>query len=216
MKPNKQQLAIAKKIQKWIQTTREVEKARFAIPITRLTSIKSLCVDEVAAENFALYIARLVKQQMERATCPEHFTNEEWTQQKQLVDEALSLMDSYRENPSYESRQSLKNLLKDIDGVQGDDYRNFRWTTVRFVRSGDLLKLEYALRCFVEPDFSYWAYKLAREYVEGYGLQSGSGIVAESVPMLLEVAEFWCQYYFAQSLSEKFSDGGDRSVRPNP
>jgi len=153
---------------------------------------------------------------MERATCPEHFTDEEWEQQKQLVGEALALMDSYRENPSYESRQSLKNLLKDIDGVQGDDYRNFRWTTVRFVRSGDLLKLEYALRCFVETNFPYWAYKLAAEYVEGYGLQSGSGIVAESVPMLLEVAEFWCQYYFAQSLNEKFPDGGDRCVRPNP
>ena len=78
MKQNKQQLAIAKKIKKWIQTTREVEKARFAIPITRLTSIKSLCVDEVAAEKFALYLARLVPLQMDRANCPEHFTDEEW------------------------------------------------------------------------------------------------------------------------------------------
>lgn len=206
MKPNKQQLAIANKIKKWIQATQEVEKARFAIPITRLTSIKSLCTDEVAAEKFGLYIARLVQQQINQATCPEHFTSEEWAQQQQLVNDAIALMQSYLENPSYESRQSLRNLLKEIDGVQGDDYRNFRWATVRFVRSGDLLKLEYALRCFVETDFSYWTYKLAREYVEGYGLQSGSGIVAESVPMLLEVAEFWCQYYFAQSLSEKFPD----------
>jgi hypothetical protein len=209
MKQNKQQLAIAKKIQKWIQATQEVEKARFAIPITRLTSIKSLCVDEVAAEKFALYIAQQVQQQMDRATCPEHFTDEEWEQQKQLVGEAIALMDSYRENPSYESRQSLRSLLRDINGLQGENYRNFRWTTVRFVRSGDLLKLEYALRCFVETDFPYWAYKLAAEYVEGYGLQSGSGIVVESVPMLLEVAEFWCQYYFDQSLNEKFPDGND-------
>src|SRR4028119_1596348 len=107
MKQNKQQLAIAKKIKKWIQATQEVEKARFAIPITRLTSIKSLCVDEeVAAEKFALYIARLVQQQINQANCPEHFTDEEWEQQKQLVGEAIALMDSYRENPSYESRQS--------------------------------------------------------------------------------------------------------------
>ena len=215
MKQNKQQLAIAKKIKKWIQTTQEVEKARFAIPITRLTSIKSLCADEVAAEKFALYIAQGVQQQINQAICPEHFTSEEWAQQ-QLVGEAITLMQSYLESPSYESRQSLKSLLRDIDGLQGDDYRNFRGTTVRFVRSGDLLKLDYALRCFVEPDFPYWAYKLAAEYVEGYGLQSGSGIVAESVPRLLEVAEFWCQYYFTRSLSEKFPDGGDRCVRPNP
>lgn len=216
MKQNKQQLAIAKKIKKWIQTTHEVEKARFAIPITRLTSIKSLCVDEVAAEKFGIYIARLVQQQINQATCPEHFTSEEWAQQQQLVDEAITLMQSYLESPSYESRQSLRNLLRDIDGLQGDDYRNFRWATVRFVRSGDLLKLEYALRCFVETDFPYWTYKLAREYVEAYGLQSGSGIVAESVPMLLEVAEFWCQYYFDLSLNEKFPDGDDRSDRPSP
>ena len=125
-------------------------------------------------------------------------------------------MDSYRENPSYENRQSLRNLLRDIDGLQGDDYRNFRWATVRFVLRGDLLKLEYALRCFVETDFPYWAYKLAAQYVECYSLQSGSGIVAESVPALLEVAEFWCPYYFARSLSEKFPDGGVSCVRPNP
>jgi hypothetical protein len=54
------------------------------------------------------------------------------------------------------------------------------------------------------------------EYVERYGLQSGSGIVAESVLLLLlEVAEFWCQYYFYESLIEKFPDGGVSCVRPN-
>jgi len=93
MKQNKQQLAIAKKIKKWIQTAQEVEKARFAIPITRLTSIKSLCVDEVAAEKFALYIARLVQQQINQANCPEYFTDEEWEQQQQLVDEAIARTD---------------------------------------------------------------------------------------------------------------------------
>lgn len=120
MKQNKQQLATAKKIKKWIQATQEVEKARFAIPITRLTSIKSLCADEVAAENFALYIAQRVQQQMNQATCPEHFSGEEWTHQQQLVDEAILLMQSYRENPSYESRQFLRSLLRDIDGLQGE------------------------------------------------------------------------------------------------
>jgi hypothetical protein len=82
--------------------------------------------------------------------------------------------------------------LREIDGLQTDNYRNFRWTTVRFVRSGDLLKLEYALHCLVEPDFPYWAYKLAAKYVARYTSHSGSGIAAESVSMLLEVAEFWC------------------------
>jgi hypothetical protein len=100
MKQNKQQLATAKKIKKWIQATQEVEKARFVIPITRLTSIKSLCVDEIAAEKFTLYIAQRVQQQINQAICPEHFTSEEWAQQQQLVDEAITLMQSYLESPS--------------------------------------------------------------------------------------------------------------------
>jgi hypothetical protein len=49
IKQNNQQRATAHTIKKWIQATSDFEKARFAIPITRLTSIKSGCVDEVAA-----------------------------------------------------------------------------------------------------------------------------------------------------------------------
>ncbi|MCL1475276.1 hypothetical protein [Argonema antarcticum] len=81
MKQNNQQRATANKIKKLIQATKEVEKTRFAIPITRLTSIKSLCVDEVAAEKFALYIAQRVLLQINQAACPEHFSGEEWTHQ---------------------------------------------------------------------------------------------------------------------------------------
>ena len=82
---------------------------------------------------------------------------------------------------------------------KGDDIRRVHWHTIHFVRSGYLLKLEYSLRCFVADDFPYWVYKLAREYVE-----QKDGITTESVPMLLEVAEFWCQYYFRKSLTENF------------
>ncbi len=42
MKQNNQQRATANKIKKWIQATKEVEKTRLAIPITRLTSIKRM------------------------------------------------------------------------------------------------------------------------------------------------------------------------------
>jgi hypothetical protein len=45
IKQNNQQRATAHTIKKWIQATSNFEKARFAIPITRLKSIKSGCVD---------------------------------------------------------------------------------------------------------------------------------------------------------------------------
>ncbi|MEG4802840.1 hypothetical protein QUB63_12265 [Microcoleus sp. ARI1-B5] len=206
MKQKKSQPNIATKIQKWVQTAKEAKETRFAISITRLTSIKSLCADRVAAEKFGFDIAKRVQHQMNQATCPEHYPEEEWEQHKQVMDEAIAQMEIYLENPSDEGEQSINRLLKKIDSLQGDDRRNVHWTTVHFVRSGDLLKLDYALRCFADQDFPYWTYKLAREYVECYSLHYGTGITPESIPMLLEVAEFWCQYYFAQSLSEKFPE----------
>ncbi|MFB2921217.1 hypothetical protein [Aerosakkonema funiforme] len=204
MKPKNQQITIANKIKKWIQTAKEAETARFAIPITRLTSIKSFCNDEIATQKFAIYIAKRVQEQRNQDGRPEHFNESEWSQQKQSLDEAIGLMETYIKDSTYENQQSFRRLLREIDSLQGDDYRKFQWTTVHFVRSGDLLKLEYALRCFVEQDFPYWAYKLAREYVERYASQYGTGITPESIPMLLEIAEFWCQHYFGESLNQKF------------
>jgi hypothetical protein len=89
----------------------------------------------------------------------------------------------YLKNFTDESRSSFRSLLKDTDRLQGDDYRKFRWKTVPFVRSGDLLKLEYGLRCFVERYLSYLGYGLATEYVGRYTSHSGSAIVAEPVPI---------------------------------
>ncbi|MBD2181047.1 hypothetical protein H6S82_07495 [Planktothrix sp. FACHB-1355] len=204
MKQKNQQTTITNKIKKWIQTAKEAETARFAVPITRLTSIKSFCTNKTATQQFALYIAKRIQEQMNQDGRPEHFSESEWSQQSQLMNEAIALMEIYLENSTYETQQSFRRLLKEIDSLQGDDYRIFCWTTVRFVVSGNLLNLEYALRCFVEEDFPYWAYKLAKEYVERYASQYGTGITPESIPMLLEIAEFWCQHYFSESLTQKF------------
>ena len=198
--------AIAAKIKKWLEAAQKLqtEQIIFALPITRLTSIKSLCQDETAAEQFALYISQRVQQQMNEAECPEKFSPSEWEAHQTLMADAIAQMESYLATPDVSGKQSMRGMLRQIDQWQGDDYRRVHWTTVHYVRSGYLLKLEYALRCFVDEDFPYWAYKLAREYVERYEPSYGSGLIPESVPMLLEVAEFWCQHYFGQSLSEKF------------
>ncbi|HLO49765.1 MAG TPA: hypothetical protein VK211_15220, partial [Kamptonema sp.] len=119
MKQNNQKLTIANKIKKWIQTTKEIENSRFAISITRLTSIKSLCADKIAAEKFALYIAKQVQKQRNQATRPENFSDEEWEQQKQVVDEAIAQMEINLENPTAETQQPLIRLLKIIDSLQG-------------------------------------------------------------------------------------------------
>ena len=202
---SKSQLAI--KIKKWVETALElsINYTGFALPITRLTSIKSLCkVDALPAEKFALYISKLVLQQANDAECPDNTTPEEWEIHKSLMTHAIAQMESFLESPTPVHTQSLWSLLKQIDQLQGDDYCNIHWTTVHFVKSGYLLKFHYAICCFVKPQFDYYAYKLARVYTECYAPAYGTGLTPASVPMLLEVAEFWCQYYFEESLQEKF------------
>ena len=176
-----------------------------ALPITRLTSIKSLCQDEAAAQQFALYICKRVVQQVNNASYPSHLSFDEWESHKALITDAIAVMESYYLKTHIDDgKPCLCQLLKQIDRLQGDDVRHVHWTTVHFVRSGELLKLEYAIRTFVSQDFPYYAYKLASEYVEGYQPQYGSGLIPQSVPQLLEVAEFWCNYYFGQNLKQKF------------
>ena len=198
---------LATKIKKWVEAALELSSnyTGFALPITRLTSIKSLCkVDAIAAERFALYISKLVLQHFLYAMCPDRITKEEWDVHKSLMTNAIAQMERYLESPTPDNNKLLWSYLKQIDKLQGDDYRRVHWTTVRFVRSGYLLKLEYAISCFVKPEFDYYAYRLARVYVECDELLHGAGLTPKCVPMLLEVAEFWCQYYFEQSLQEKF------------
>ena len=198
--------AIATKIKKWIATAQELkaETFRFALPSTRLTSVKSLCQDERAAEGFAFYIKQQVQQEMQAVECPETFPQEEWDAHIQLMADSINQMDACLSIPDPQGKQAIQALLRQIDQYQGDDYRKVHWNTVHFVRSGYLLKLEYAMRCFVDRDFPYWAYKLARECTEHYEPSYGTGLIPKSLPMLLDIAEFWCQYYLDQSLEEKF------------
>ncbi|MBE9213768.1 hypothetical protein IQ247_14020 [Plectonema cf. radiosum LEGE 06105] len=46
--------------------------------------------------------------------------------------------------------------------------------------------------------------KKAGEYTELYKPKYGTGLILESANMLLEIAEFWCQYFWGQNLAEKF------------
>ena len=204
MKQTKEQTAIANKIKKWLKTAEETqtETRYFGLPITRLTSIKSLCKNDLhSAQQFALFIIQRIFQKMNEMSCPEWSSVEDWNIDKKLIADSINQMKNYLQTPSSEGKEVFRTLLKEIENRQGDDIRRVHWNTIHFVRSGYLLKLEYGLRCFIDYDYPYWVYKLAREYVE-----EKDGITTESVPMLLEIAEFWCQYYFGQSLREKFSN----------
>ena len=141
----------------------------FALPITRLTSIKSMCREDVnPAEKFALYLSKLVLQQASIAVRSDNITPDEWEIHKTLMSDAVIGMENFLESPTSENTKSLWSLSKLSCELQGDDYRNIHWTNVHFVKSGYLLKFNYAIFCFIKPSFDYYGYRLAREYTECY------------------------------------------------
>lgn len=158
MNRKKSKIAIANKIKKWLKTIKELQdKSRvFAISITRLTSIKSLCDDAAAAHNFALYLSRKTQKEMKIPPRNSSLALEEWDTHENTIEHGIDLMQNYLQSNQSELLQSIRELLRQINRLQGDDYRNVYWnTTVHFLKSGYLLRLEYALRCFIDSDYPF-------------------------------------------------------------
>jgi hypothetical protein len=199
---------IAAKIKKWLEAVRELNTQTYpsAISITRLTSLKSLCQDESAAKQFGLYLTRQIQGRMQESPRPEQFSDIEWNTYLTLFADAITLMETDINAQTPQGSLEMRKLLTNINELQGNQYRNIPWGTLHIVRSGDLLKLTYALQCFESKNVPYWAYKLGREYVEDYQPSYGTGIIPQSIPRLLEVAHFWCWHYFQQPLPEKFPE----------
>ena len=214
MSKTQKQAATATKIRRWIDTVKELKRGQHSVSVTRLTSIKNICKDdEIAAENFAIFIAKKIMQDMRKKGCPGYMPQEYWKLYKQIVVDGINLMENYLQNPTDRGKKGIRKMLKKIEVLHGKDRPYVPGTEVHFFPSLHLLDFDNALRCFVEENFSYWAYQSARKYVEYC-----SQITVESIPMLLEVAEFWCQYCFDKTLVEKFPElmsdvGGEANLR---
>ncbi|MCT7954590.1 hypothetical protein [Laspinema palackyanum] len=196
---------IANIIKKWLKTIKEIQEdsGTNCLQVTRLTSIKSLCKDRQPAKHFAVHIAKRVWESME-STRDDHFDQSEWQAHKAIVSQAIAQMEAAIEEVSPQHEQSIEALREEIKIYQGNDYRRTEWATVHFIRSGNLLKIDYALCCFINQEYLYYTYQLAREYAENYDINYGNGLNPNSLSMLLDIAEFWCQYYFNQSLKDRF------------
>ena len=198
---------VAPKIRKLALTARELRQTKYALNVTRLTSLKSLCQEEEAAANFALYVTKLAVKQMGSNQSTRSFVGEEaWTEHCQLINQALKKMEDYLEQPTPEKRQNLRNLLPQLEQVQGWKKHVRFGTPIRVINNKYALIIEDALRCMTSSDYAYWSYQLARDYAERYDSSCGSGLTSESAPLVEEIAEFWCRYYLGKSLIEKFPE----------
>ena len=118
------------------------------------------------------------------------YTNNQlsWLSSKPDVDNVKVLV-IFEENVS--NPPVINNSIKSL--YYQSDYKNIKWTTVRMIKSSELLIIEYLLVCLLSSE--EYAQKLAYyatvSYVEEYDASVGTGLIAKSIPMLEDVVAFW-------------------------
>ncbi len=139
---------------------------------------------------------------MQEKPCPSHLDAEKWEHYKQVVDTAVRAMQRYVEQPTTQTTNPLWTLQSQVRALQ-NTYRNQAWGPVRIIHSTEVLLIEYALSCLLQPTASAdWGYRLARQYAERYSSRYGTGLIPESAPMVEDIADFWCQYHLGKPLRE--------------
>ena len=107
-----------------------------------------------------------------------------------LLDEIAQVMVEMQEGK--EVGDALRKYQSQLAYFQSD-YKKVKWTTVRLIKSTELLIIEYLILCLLSTDeyAQKLAYHATRSYVEQYDSSVGTGLIAKSIPMLEDVVTFW-------------------------
>jgi hypothetical protein len=199
--PRSKTSAVVPKIRRLAQMAAELQQGNH-FEVTRLTTLKSLCEDATAAARFAVHLATLTYKKMQEKACPFHLDPQQWEYYKQVVDEAIRQMERYIKHPPQEAADLVQASLSDVRAIQ-NTYRNQAWGPVRIIHSTEVLLIEYALSCLLQPTASAdWGYHLARQYAERYDPRYATGLIPASAPLVEDMADFWCQYHLGKPLQE--------------
>ncbi len=155
--------------------------------ITRLTSLKGLCKDPLAAQAFAMFLAVSARKKAEEKKAPERVM--------ELMARAIKEMRAYLNEPNEEQKERLYSLLREMEQEQ-NEHRRISWGTVRVVHSMELVVAENALKSVLrDHEAPAWLYQSARDYAERYDSRYGTGLIPSSAPMVQEIADFWRDFY---------------------
>lgn len=171
-------------------------------PITRLTTLKSLCADQKAAAKFASSLATLAQSQATTRARPQHLKLTAWREQKELIARTVALLESYVKTPTKAKQGRLSEALAEVRGVN-NEYKPSRWGPVRIIQNRYALIVENSLRCvlaWTAEETGFWAYHAARDYAEKYNPHYGTGLIPASAPLVQEIVKFWCEYYGVSEL----------------
>lgn len=175
----------------------EIRRERWAVSVTRLTVLKSLCRNTDVANRFVAHLARKTLERVNQTkNAPPHQPDPTELGHRQMMGEALEGMAAWQRTPTEKLRRTLSDLLGRMRAEQ-NEYRNIPYGAVRLITDSNLLLFEYALECHLAPerDVGTWAYQAARHYTERYNPSQGTGLVSASIPPLRDIIDFWMTEY---------------------
>jgi hypothetical protein len=177
---------IIKKVKKLSEIADELHQGK-DFPVTRLTTIKSLCGEPEAAAAFALFLAQRIQSKMRKEQSPVRY--------RELVDRAVKELKPYLTDPTEERKERLSSLCREIEAEQ-NEFERIGWNMVRILKSRDLVVVEESLKSVLKGhEAAIWAYQAAKDYAERYDARYGTGLIPRSTPMVEEIAGFWRKYY---------------------
>jgi len=186
---------VLRKVRKLALLPDEARRGQFAVSVTRLTVLKSLCQQPEVASRFVTHLAQRTRQKVEdKAKRAGYLSMEEWARHREMTDQAVTALEKYLGQPSEEGRSRLWTLFHELAGEQ-NEYRRVYGGPVRVIKDNDLLLVEYALRTVLSDEASapQWAYQTARCYAERYDPSHGTGLTPASAPLVQDIADFWMQ-----------------------
>jgi hypothetical protein len=192
--PSREVLA---RVRKLALLPEEVKQSRWAVSVTRMTSLKTLCQQPDVANRFVTSLARKALQRVEEGKGRSSQPGVDLQRvHKGLMTDALAEMEAWLQQQSDDRRRRLRDLLGRMQAQQ-NEHQQIRWGSVRLVRDWDLLVVEDALRCLLgqASEAGHWAYQTARDHAERYNPSEGTGLVSSSAPFVQDVADFWIEEF---------------------
>ena len=171
----------------------EIRESRWAVSVTRLTVLKSLCQQPDRANRFVAHLARKTFEHLnEEKGRSAHPATPTELSHRQMMADALEGMTAWRRTPTEILRRTLSELLGRMRAEQ-NEYRDIPFGAVRQITDSKLLLVEYALECHLAHarEVGRWAYQTARHYAERYDPSRGTGLTSASLPFVEDIVDFW-------------------------
>lgn len=175
----------------------EIKQSRWAVSITKLTTLKSLCKEPEVANRFVAYLAHKTLERVGQGKGrSSHLDADVQRVHRELMTDAMAEMEAWLKQPGEERRRRLIDLQGRMRSQQ-NEHKNIPYGAVRLIDDWDLLVFENALSCMLHPAHAagHWCYQLARDYAERYNPSEGTGLISTSLPLVQDIVDFWLQEY---------------------